>query len=184
MADDYSGPYAMGHQYARVVPDANEDLHKRKLECPKCGKKLKSTPGYTLHLQRCCPDHLDREPYQERLPHQPKGVWHLDLECFHESLKVIDPKAYFITSGEAVRKTERLCEDLRNALQAAELLQIVLKSLKGSAKYLETQWESNRLLLKQKNPRPTSRISQRTQENEQRAKKPKKPKKAGKPKKR
>jgi hypothetical protein len=171
MASDYSGPYAMGDPYARVTAEANEDEYKKRLICPKCDRALKSTSAYTLHVKKCCPDHLDREPYQRRQSHHPKGVWQLDICEFHQSLKVIDPKAYFITSGEAVRKTERLCEDLRDALHAASHLLVVLKTLKKDAKYLETQWESNRLLLKQKNPRPSSRISQRTKQNEQRTKK-------------
>lgn len=169
MTNEYSGPYAMGDPYAKVSMD-NEDQNKKELKCPRCSKQLKSSSGFTLHLQKCCPDQLGN-PFQDRMPHQPKGVWELDLKDFHDSLKVIDPKAYFITTGEAVKKTEKLCSDLRDAAKAAEKLLTVLISLKGDAKYLETQWENNRLLLKQKNPRPTSRISQRKLKNEQRERK-------------
>jgi hypothetical protein len=108
---------------------------------------------------------------QNRSPHQPKGVWHIDIANFHEALKAIDPKSYFITSGEAVRKTETLCTDLKNALQIANRLLTIFKTLKADAKYLETQWESDRLLIKTKNPRPSSRISQRAVENERKTKK-------------
>ena len=185
MANEYTGPYALGEPYAKVIPLNKEDKSKEDLVCPECNKQMKSPSGYTLHLQRCCPKHLEKEPYEDRQAHQPKNVWQLDLGVFGESLKAIDPNAYFITSGEAVRKAERLCLDYENALAASRELLEVLKAVKKDAKYLETQWESNRLLLKQKNPRPTSRISQRTIQNEQRAKKPGKlkPKAAKKPKK-
>jgi hypothetical protein len=161
--DNNPSPYVPDEPYAKVTCDAKKNQHADGV-CPKCGKKMKSTTGFLLHIRRCCPD-LCGEPYQDRSLHNPKGVWELDLEAFHESLKAIDPKAYFITSGEAVKKTERLCADLKYASEAAAKLLVALKSLKGDAKYLETQWEGSKLLLKQKNPRPTSRISQRTLEN-------------------
>jgi hypothetical protein len=138
--DEYTGPYALGDPYAKVVykPFA---------------------PGGSC---------------EERMPHQPKNVWTLDVENFHENLKLIDPKAYFITSGEAVKKAEKLCSDLKDALQVAKKLVTILKALKSDAKYLETQRDNDMLLLKQKNPRPTSRISQRRLENEKAKKKGKK----------
>jgi hypothetical protein len=138
-ASEYTGPYAEGDPYARIVykPFAKGGL---------------------------C---------QERSPHQPKGVWYIDIESFHEALKVIDPKQYFITSGEAVKKTEVLCTDLKAALQIATRLLTIFKTLKADAKYLETQWENQRLLIKTKNPRPSSRISQRAIENEQKRRKAK-----------
>jgi hypothetical protein len=125
--EEYTGPYAIGDQYAKVVfkPFAIGSL---------------------------C---------QDRLPHQPDGVWCVDLNTFHADLKAIDPKAYFITSGEATIKATKLCEDLKAAHLVAKRLLVILKSLKSDAKYLETQWESDRLLLKKKNPRPSSRNSQR-----------------------
>ena len=103
---------------------------------------------------------------QERDPHQPKAVWCIDIGNFNEDLKAIDPRTYFTTSGEAVRKTEKLCADLKSALSVANRLLTILTSLKGDAKYLETQWENEKLLLKQKNPRPSSRMSMRTLQNE------------------
>ena len=157
MNDEYTGPYALGTPYARIVSESIEN----DLVCPRCHKELRSQSGYTLHLKKCCPHHLNAVPYEDREPHQPKGVWELSIDDFHEHLKLIDPKAYFITSGEAIRKTERLCADLHDALNGAKCLLRALKAVKGKAKYLETQWEDNRLLLKQKNPRPSSRISQR-----------------------
>jgi hypothetical protein len=166
--EEYAGPYAQGDPYAKVMNDPGV-VKKKDLACPSCAKKMKSASGYTLHIKKCCPNRDDGR-YQSRLLQHPKGVWELKFELFSESLKVIDPKAYFITSGEAIRKTERLCEDFAAALHASGELLIALKHLKGSAKYLETQWENDRLLLKQKNPRPTSRISQRMQ-NEQRIRK-------------
>ena len=133
--DEYTGPYAQGEPYAKVVykPFAKGEL---------------------------C---------QERAPHQPKAVWQVDIENFHEALKTIDPRTYFTTSGEAVRKTERLYEDLKGAMSVVNRMLTIFKALKADAKYLETQWENERLLLKQKNPRPSSRMSMRTLQNEQAA---------------
>jgi len=130
--DEYTGPYAEGERYAKIVykPFAKGDL---------------------------C---------QERSPHQPKEVWQIDIEAFNEGFKAIDPVQYFTTSGEAVRKTEILCNDLRACLNVANRLMNIFKALKGPSKYLETQWESGKLLIKIKNPRPSSRMSQRTFENE------------------
>jgi hypothetical protein len=131
--DEYTGPYAQGEPYAKVVykPFAKGDL---------------------------C---------QEREPHQPKNVWQIDIDNFNEALKVIDPRAYFTTSGEAVRKAERLHEDLKAMLAVVGRMKKIFVALKADAKYLETQWENERLLLKQKNPRPSSRMSMRTLQNEQ-----------------
>lgn len=159
MADEYTGPYATGESFAKVTRKQPEQMV-GSLVCPECKKKCKSSSGFTLHLQRCCPDRLDCD-YQDRMPHQPKDVWQLDLDNFHDDLKSIDPKAYFITSGEAVIKTEKLYEDLERAFHAAKELHHILKTLRGGAKYLETQWDMNRLLLKKKNPRPSSRNSMR-----------------------
>jgi hypothetical protein len=141
-----------------------ENLGKKKkklkpLSCPKCSRELKSASAHTLHIKKCCPEYLNRSPYQERLPHHPKGVWELELSSFHKDLKLVDPAAYFITTGEAIIKADKLCEDLQAAFHAAERLRFILKELRGEAKYMETQWEMNRLLLKKKNPRASSRNS-------------------------
>jgi len=155
--DEYTGPYALGDKYAKVTCGDQKDENRENLECPKCGKQLKSSPGYTNHLKNCWPEELKKDPFQERHNHQPKGVWELCLETFHEDLKVVDPKAYFITSGEAVIKAKRMYEDFKAAMLASKKLISVLRHLKNDAKYLETQWDTNKLLLKKKNPRPSSR---------------------------
>lgn len=146
VANEYTGPYAEGDPYAKIVynPFAKGDL---------------------------C---------QERSPHHPKGVWCIDIRSFHEAFKAIDPAQYFITSGEAVKKTEVLCADLKASLKVANRLLGIFKTLKADAKYLETQWENQRLLIKTKNPRPSSRISQRAVENEQKRRKADKSKRSGK----
>jgi hypothetical protein len=118
---------------------------------------------------------------QEREPHQPNGVWWIDISGFHEALKAIDPKQYFITSGEAVKKTEQLCKDYKAGLQAATRLLTILTAHKGDAKYLETQWEGNKLLIKKKNPRPSSRISQRKKDEKTKSEKSGKSGGSGKP---
>ncbi len=165
--DEYTGPYALGDKYAKVTCGDEKDEHKDSLICPKCSKKLKSAPGYTNHVKNCCPDHLDKDPYQDRSNHQPKGVWELCLATFHEDLKAIDPQAYFITSGEAVIKAKRMYEDLQAAMVATKKLIGILEHLKGDAKYFETQWDMNRLLLKKKNPRPSSRSGKKNASKKQ-----------------
>lgn len=123
--NEYTGPYAEGEPYAKVVfkPFAT-------------GKQC-----------------------EEREPHQPKGVWHLDIDDFHDALKSITPRMYFVTSGEAVLKASKLCEDLAKALAVSKKMHTILKALKDDAQYLETQWENDRLLVKKKFTRPTSRIN-------------------------
>lgn len=95
---------------------------------------------------------------EERADHQQEGVWQLDITNFHPDLKAIDPKAYFITSGEATIKADKLCEDLKKALIIANKLKLILKAHKSNAKYLESQWDNSKLLLKQKNSRPPRKI--------------------------
>lgn len=143
--------------------------------CEKCNRKLKSASGYTLHQTKCCTDSPDvfggnharivYKPFstakqcQQRDPSHPQGVWCLDIMNFHNQLKLIDPKAYFITSGEAVIKAQKLCSDLESACKITKKLVYILKAMRGGSKYLETQWENGMLLLKTKNQRASSRKS-------------------------
>ncbi len=83
--------------------------------------------------------------------HQPDAIFELVLSDFFTG--PIDPKAYFVTSGEAVRKAEQLEKDLWFAAGQARKLRNLLKVAREKAVYLETEWNDGRLILKRKNPR-------------------------------
>ena len=99
-------------------------------------------------------------PYQEpeqycklgnhRKEHQPDGIFHLVMKDF---MTPIDPNTYFITSGEAIAKAEKLEKDIWTMAGKARQLKNLLKQARGPAVYLETEWNDGRLLLKRKNPR-------------------------------
>jgi hypothetical protein len=95
------------------------------------------------------------EPYaklgEETESHQPAGVWDMTEDL--EALPSIDPKEYYITSGEATKKVEKLIADSYSLAVRARTMQKKLTTAKGSAKYLETQRENGRLLVKCKSPR-------------------------------
>jgi hypothetical protein len=67
----------------------------------------------------------------------------------------IDPNTYFITSGEAVAKAERLEKDIWLMAGKARQLKNLLKKARGPAVYLETErgLEDQIIILKRKNPR-------------------------------
>lgn len=94
-------------------------------------------------------------------------------------LSEIDPTAYFITSGDAIRKTEQLYRDLMdynkmlqqmigengnpellkfdiacaNAMLGCLRMKKALEDARGKAIFLETEWYLNHLLVHAKNPR-------------------------------
>ena len=97
----------------------------------------------------------DEFPYaklgEDPLPGQPKGVWEppvLDTE-----LAGVIPSAYFITSGEAVRKAEKLVQDSYALATKCRAFRDKLKKARGPNKYLETSRDDRRLIVKVKNPR-------------------------------
>lgn len=87
---------------------------------------------------------------ERRLEHQPDGVYELVLSEF---ITELDPKTYFVTSGEAVRKAEQLEKDIWKMAGKARKLRNYLKKARGPAVYLETEWNDGMLVLKRKNPR-------------------------------
>ena len=97
----------------------------------------------------------DQEPYaklgDDPLPGQPKGVW--ELPDIKKELPAIDPAAYFITSGEAVKKAEKLVKDAYSLAVKARAFYKKLVKIRGERKYLETARENSRLLAKCKDPR-------------------------------
>jgi hypothetical protein len=105
---------------------------------------------------------IDTEPYakigMEPLPGQPKEVW--DITEALKELVAIDPASYYITSGEAVNKAEKLVQDTSSLAAKCRSFRDKLKIMRGVKKYLETQHEGmgqqSRLLVKTKMPRDRS----------------------------
>ena len=99
------------------------------------------------------PKYETMEPYaklgSEQLPHQQKNVW--DATEALAELTAIDPKTYYITSGEGVRKADKLVRDLYSLAVRARSFKKKMEKARGSAKFLETCRDDGRLLVKQKN---------------------------------
>jgi len=97
----------------------------------------------------------DTEPYaklgNEPLPGQPKDVW--EIPDIKTELPAIDPHSYYITSGEAVKKAEKMVQDCCVLLGKARAFRDKLRAARGVKKYLETSRDNERLLCKAKNPR-------------------------------
>ena len=101
---------------------------------------------------------IEEQPYallaEEPLPDQPKGVW--DITESLNNLSAVDPNAYFITSGEAIKKAEKLVKDAYSLAVKCRSFLNKLKKCRGVRKYLETTRENNRLLVKCKDPKKSS----------------------------
>jgi len=87
----------------------------------------------------------------EPLLRQPKDIW--DATDFLNKLPSINPRDYFVTSGEAIQKAIKLHGDAKNLVNKAKSFLNELNRAKGKKKYLESSWEDNKLLVKAKNPR-------------------------------
>jgi hypothetical protein len=126
-------------------------MHVRRKEATehKHGKKLLFIPA-NAHVQ-----FIENQPYaklgEEPLPGQPKGVW--DMTDVLAELKAVDPASYFITSGEAVRKAEKLVKDAYSLAVKCRSFLNKLRQSRGIRKYLETGRENGRLIVKGKDPR-------------------------------
>ena len=147
-----------------------------KTPCPICNQPIsKSGAAYTSHVRMHVREGkaieykrnnklvfmeaginiTDIEPYaklgNDQLPGQPKGVWRLpDLKI---ELPAVDPSSYFITSGEAVKKAEKLVQDCYQLTSRARTFRDKLRKARGSKKFLETVRERDFLLVKGKDPR-------------------------------
>ena len=99
--------------------------------------------------------YIDDHPYallgEDPLPGQPNGVWQIpDISA---NIPCINPAGYFTTSGEAVKKADKLVKDLYSAAVKARSFRDKLKKSRGIKKYLETAREDGRLLIKCKDPK-------------------------------
>lgn len=142
-----------------------EVIHYR---CEYCGRDdIRSKSGLTLHENACdakkAPDEDDGRIYclvgDEPKDHHKKDVFELRLDDFFEDNNLFPAvKEYFVTSGEAIAKTEKLERDAWKLAGESRRLLRILKETRASAKYLETGFDANRaLLLKRKNPRKRKR---------------------------
>jgi hypothetical protein len=126
-------------------------MHVRKQEAVefKRGKKLLFIPVDSLSSL------IEEYPFaklaEDPLPGQPKGVW--DMTEALTNLEVLDPNSYFVTSGEAVKKGEKLVKDAYSLAVKCRSFLNKLKKCRGKKKFLETAREDGRLLVKGKDPR-------------------------------
>ena len=70
-----------------------------------------------------------------------------------EKLKKIDPKYFFITTGEATVKIQVLLDELKDLTKDVKKLQKLFITTKDESDYLETCWEDGDLILKKKEKR-------------------------------
>lgn len=149
-----------------------------KIMCPICNKEIsKGGAAYTSHMRlhvrlkeatevrqkkrlvflpaKGQNGYVEPPPFallgDEPLPGQPKEVY--ELPEISKFLPAIDPAAYFTTSGEAVKKADKLVKDLYSAALTAKAFRDKLIKARGEKKYLETCREDGRLLVKAKDPR-------------------------------
>lgn len=70
-----------------------------------------------------------------------------------EYLTTLDPSKYFITTGEALEKMDKMLNDATEFIVQAKKLRKLLLKARSDSQYLETGWEDGVLILKQKNLR-------------------------------
>lgn len=80
---------------------------------------------------------------------QPKKAWVIPIDEYAQ----IDPKKYFITTGEAIVKINVLLDDLRQLSKDINKLKKLLVKTKDESDYLETCWCGGKLLVKKKDKR-------------------------------
>lgn len=80
---------------------------------------------------------------------QPKKIWTVPIDEYQK----IDPKEYFVTTGEATVKIDILLADIKELSNELRKLKRQLIKTKGDSDYLETCWESSELLIKKKEKR-------------------------------
>ncbi len=66
---------------------------------------------------------------------KPKTVW--IFPDIANTIPAVDPSKYYVTSGEAIAKTDKLISDLNSTLALAMILKEKLIQARGASKYLE-----------------------------------------------
>ena len=108
-------------------------------------------------------------------PKQPMLMDFVDPKKYKSAEAGIDPMRYFITSGDAVQKIGIMIQHVRTAirknknaygkalqkmLKEATTLQKVFLEIRGPHCFLETEWDSHRLVCVPKDPRKRDDESQ------------------------
>ena len=107
---------------------------------------------------------------EEQVLDQPQKTWQVPID----DLDGINPKDYFITTGEAVTKTDQLINDLSELLKNVRKLKKNLLKSRAESKYLETSWVNGRLIVKRKDPRRKTPPMAKDAKEDPKAKKTKK----------
>lgn len=86
------------------------------------------------------PSGVDKLPYnklgdKDDNLDNPKSVW--IFPDIRETFPTIDPFKYYVTSGEAIQKTEKLISDIQEQLANLILFKKMLLEARGPSKYLE-----------------------------------------------
>lgn len=90
---------------------------------------------------------VEKQPIEEN---SKSGSFTLNIDMYSKEL---NPKKYFLTSGDAVSKTEKLIEDIQGMLSNIKGLHHDLLELRGENKFLETEINKGKITMKIKNPR-------------------------------
>jgi len=78
-----------------------------------------------------------------------------------DELKTLDPRSYFVTSGEAVRKAEKLEKDVWALVSQCKKLVYRLKKARGESEYLEVTHEDGHIICRRKDRRPTKKTAKK-----------------------
>ena len=98
-----------------------------------------------------------------QIPEPKPATFELRVADFVSEACGIDPKSYFVTSGDAIAKARVLrrhfeersgeCFEAAAAAYATGRMIEALIAVRGSATFLETEWHNHMLLCMPKNPR-------------------------------
>jgi len=128
------------------------------VSCPVCGKVCANNGALSAHRKT----HKDEEPEptanniepfamlgDDPVLDQPHKTWQIPIDDFVG----VNPKDYFVTTGEAVTKTDQLLKDLAALQKDVRRFKQKLLKARAESKYLETCWVNGRLIIKRKDPR-------------------------------
>jgi len=106
---------------------------------------------------------MERKSKYADLGNQPEQGQSKKAFILHiDEYKKINPRDYFITTGEATVKIEVLLEDVKDLLKELKKLQKEMVRTKDESDYLETCWEDGNLVLKKKEKRSRAKKEDKT----------------------
>ena len=86
---------------------------------------------------------------EEPTDDQPKKCWKVLIDEY----KGVNPRDFFITTGEAIVKLDHTIKCTRNLLESLKKLRAKMIKSKSTSKYLETSWDDGILVVKRKDVR-------------------------------